>query len=337
MRRACSGSSEPARHLVSMPAPADRRSHPLGLPGANRAGALDGVVVVELARTLAGEFAGGLLADMGATVIKIEPAAGSPLRRVGPAIDGEDSLSFQSENRGKYSVRADLAALAGEAWLRRLLASCDAIVEDLGPGRLEAAGLSPETLQADNPRLALLRISAFGQTGPLAGERGDDRIAQAFSGMQFATGFPDRPPIPVTVPLAEAWSAILGAGTLLMTVFHARRSGHGQVVDIGLYQTALRMQEDVVIRHHTTGAVASRMGTESATVVPANVYPTGDGGFIALSGAGDQPFARLCESIGAPEAVKDPRFASSAARLANHAAADELIRTWVEIGRASCR
>ena len=202
-------------------------------------------------------------------------------------------------------------------------------MEDLGPRRLESAGLSPDALLAKNPRLACLRISPFGQTGPLAGERGDDRIAQAFSGMQFATGFPDRPPIPVTVPLAEAWSAILGAGALLMAVYHARRSGHGQVVDIGLYQTALRLQEDVVIRYQTTGAVASRMGTESATVVPANVYPTRDGGFIALSGAGDQPFARLCDAIGAPQAVKDPRFSTSAARLANRAAADELVRAWV--------
>src|SRR3989441_11483181 len=147
--------------------------------------------------------------------------------------------------------------------------------------------------------------------------------------MQFAPGFPARPPIPVTVPLADGWTGILGASALLMAIFHARRSGHGQVVDIGLYQTALRMQEDVVIRHHRTGAVAARMGTESATVVPANVYPTGDGGWIALSGAGDQPFARLCEAIEAPEAVKDPRFATSAARLANRAAADELVRSWI--------
>jgi len=300
-----------------------------GLPGAARGGALDGVVVLELAATLAGELAGGLLADMGATVVKIEPREGSPLRRRGPGLDGEDSLYFQSENRGKYSVVAELDDLGRQPWLAKLLGSADAIVEDLGPGRLESVGLSPDALLGRNARLAMLRISPFGQTGPLAGERGDDRIAQAFSGMQFATGFPDRPPIPVTVPLAEAWSAILGAGALLMAMFHARRSGLGQVVDIGLYQTALRMQEDVVIRYHTTGAVASRMGTESATVVPANVYPTHDGGFIALSGAGDQPFARLCESIGAPEAVKDPRFATSAARLANRAAADGLIRAWV--------
>jgi len=299
------------------------------VPGADRGGALEGVVVLELAQTLAGELAGGLLADLGATVIKVEPRDGSPLRRRGPALAGEDSLYFQSENRGKYSVVAELHELAREPWLAKLVASADALVEDLGPGRLEAAGLAPDTLLAANALLAVLRISPFGQTGPLARERGDDRIAQAFSGMQFATGFPDRPPIPVTVPLAEAWSAILGAGTLLMALFHARRSGHGQVVDIGLYQTALRMQEDVVIRHHQTGAVASRMGTESATVVPANVYPTRDGGFIALSGAGDQPFARLCEAIGAPEAVKDLRFATSAARLTNRAAADGLVRAWV--------
>ncbi|PYN49374.1 MAG: hypothetical protein DME00_09110 [Candidatus Rokuibacteriota bacterium] len=319
MPRACSSwTSEPIMTAESS-----------ALPGSDRGGALEGVVVVELAQSLAGDFAGGLLADMGATVVKVEPRDGSPLRRRGPGIAGEDSLYFQSENRGKYSVVAELPELGREPWLAKLLETADALVEDLGPGQLESFGLAPDSLLGKNARLALLRISPFGQTGPLAGERGDDRIAQAFSGMQFATGFPDRPPIPVTVPLAESWSAILGAGTLLMAIFHARRSGHGQVVDIGLYQTALRMQEDVVIRYHKTGAVASRMGTESATVVPANVYPTRDGSFIALSGAGDQPFARLCEAIGAPEAVKDPRFATSAARLANRAAADELVRSWV--------
>jgi len=295
----------------------------------DRGGALEGIVVVELAQTLAGELAGGLLADLGASVIKVEPPGGSPLRKRGPAIAGEDSLYFQTENRGKASVLAELGDLTREPWLAKLIASADAIVEDHGPGRLEAAGLSPETIRRTNQRLAVLRISPFGQTGPLASARGDDRIAQAFCGMQFATGFPDRAPVPVTVPLADAWTAVLGAGALLMAIFHARRSGRGQVVDIGLYQTGLRMQEEVVIRHATTGAVATRMGTESPTVVPANVYPTRDGGFIALSGAGDQPFARLCEAIEAADAPRDPRFATSAARLQNRAAADQLVGAWV--------
>jgi succinyl-CoA---D-citramalate CoA-transferase len=300
-----------------------------GLPGADRGGALAGLLVLELAETFAGELAGGLLADLGATVIKVEPAAGSPMRRRGPALPGEDSLYFQSENRGKLSVRAELADLVREPWLGALLASADAMIEDLGPGRLEAAGLAPTELERRNPRLVVLRISPFGQTGPLAAERGDDRIAQAFSGVQFTTGFPDRAPMPVTVPLAEGWTAVQGASGLLMAVFHARHGGGGQVVDIGLYQMGLRLQEEVVVRHASSGEVAKRLGTESPVVVPANVYRTRDGGWVAVSGAGDQPFARLCEAIEMPDAPKDPRFSTSAARLQNRAAADALVGDWI--------
>ncbi|MET0851260.1 MAG: CoA transferase, partial [Candidatus Rokuibacteriota bacterium] len=133
------------------------------------------MIVVEIARTLAGELAGGLLADLGAVVVKVEPAEGSPLRRLGPALPGEDSLYFQSENRGKLSACADLAAPGGMPWLSALLARADAVVEDLGPTGLEALGLGPGTLEAVNPRLCTLRISPFGQTGPLARERADDR------------------------------------------------------------------------------------------------------------------------------------------------------------------
>src|SRR5437870_3071701 len=140
-----------------------------GVPGADRGGALQGVVVLELAQTLAGELAGGLLADLGATVIKVEPRDGSPLRRRGPGIGGEDSLYFQSENRGKYSVVAELDELAREPWLAKLLETADALVEDLGPGQLESFGLAPDSLPGKNARLPLLRISPFGQTGPLAG------------------------------------------------------------------------------------------------------------------------------------------------------------------------
>jgi formyl-CoA transferase len=301
----------------------------LGPLGAARGGALEGVIVVELAETLAGEFAGGVLADLGATVIKIEPPEGSPIRRRGPGLPGEASLYFQSENRGKYSVVAERADLAASGWLAPLLASADALVEDLGAGRLEAAGLSPDALHGRNPRLAVLRISPFGQTGPLAGERGDDRIAQAFSGVQFTTGFPDRAPIPVALPLLDCWTGVLGANGLLMAIFHARRSGRGQVVDLGLYQVGLRVQEEVVVQHHRTGAVATRMGTESAFVVPANVYGTRDGGWIAVSGAGDQPFVRLCEAVEAPDAPKDPRFATPAARLEHRDASNELVASWI--------
>lgn len=301
----------------------------LVLPGGNRGGALEGLIVVELAQTLAGELAGGVLADLGATVVKVEPAAGSPMRARGPALPGESSLAFQSENRGKLSVLGDLTDLRGDGWLAPLLASADGVIEDLGPGRLEADGLGPDILRARHPHLSILRISPFGQTGPLAHERGDDRIAQAYAGVQFTTGFPDRPPIPVAIPICEGWTGVHGASGLLMAIFHARRSGRGQVVDLALYETALRLQEEIVIQHHRTGAIAKRLGTESPTVVPANVYPTRDGGFIAVSGAGDQPFARLCDAIEAPDAPKDRRFATPAARLEHRAESDALVGGWI--------
>jgi crotonobetainyl-CoA:carnitine CoA-transferase CaiB-like acyl-CoA transferase len=310
---------QPVQHVASLP----------GLPDADRGGTLEGIVVIELTQTLAGEFAGGLLTDLGATVIKIEPPAGSPLRRRGPALAGEDALYFQSENRGKYSVCAEVSALRQEPWFARLLVAADAIIEDLGPGRLEAVALSPEALQQCQPRLCCLRISPFGHTGPLAGERGDDRIAQAFANVQFTTGFPDRPPIPVTVPLADYWTGVHGVNGLLMAMWHARRSGCGQVVDLALYETALRLQEAVVVQFDQTGTVAARFGTQNPGVAPANIYPTRDGKWIALSGAGDQPFVRLCEAIEAPEAPHDPRFATMAARLQHRQAIDDVVRAWV--------
>jgi crotonobetainyl-CoA:carnitine CoA-transferase CaiB-like acyl-CoA transferase len=299
------------------------------LPGADRGGPLEGLVVIEIARTLAGELAGGLLADLGAVVVKVEPAEGSPLRRLGPALSGEDSLYFQSENRGKLSVCADLARSDATPWLEHLLARADAVVEDLGPGGLEALGLGPSTLEAANSRLCTLRISPFGQAGPLAGERADDRVAQAFAGVQHVTGFTDRPPIPVTVPLAECWTGAQGVNGLLIAVLHARRSGRGQVVDIALYETALRMQEAIVAGANRGGPVPGRVGNESPSVVPANIYRTRDGGWIALSGAGDAPFARLCGAIEAPDTVKDPRFATMASRLQHRAEADALVGAWV--------
>ena len=311
--------TQPVQHAASLP----------GLPDADRGGTLEGIVVIELTETLAGEFAGGLLTDLGATVIKIEPPAGSPLRRRGPAIAGEDALYFQSENRGKYSVCADVHTLRQEPWFARLLVAADAIVEDLGPGRLEAAALSPEALQQCQPRLCCLRLSPFGHTGPLAGERGDDRIAQAFANVQFTTGFPDRPPIPVTVPLADYWTGVHGVNGLLMAMLHARRSGCGQVVDLALYETAVRLQEAVVVQFDQTGTVAARFGTQNPGVSPANIYPTRDGKWIALSGAGDQPFVRLCEAIEAPEAPHDPRFATMAARVQHRQAIDDVVRAWI--------
>lgn len=294
-----------------------------------RQGPLAGLLIVEMTRTLAGEFTGALLADMGAAVVKIESREGSPTRGRGPAVAGEDSLYFQSENRGKFSVCTPTERFADDQMLMEIVYAADALIEDMGTGGLEKQGLGPQLVQQSDPAACILRISAFGQTGPLATEHGDDRIAQAYSGMHYVTGFTDRPPIPVTIPLAEYWTGTLGAGALLIALLYARQHGRGQVIDLAMYETALRMQEGLVAQYDQGGTVASRAGNQNPTVAPANVYRTKDGGWIALSGAGDQPFARLCRTMGVAELSTDPRFATHEARLANRAAIDEVVRTWI--------
>ncbi len=293
-------------------------------------GALEGVFIVELAETLAGEFTGGLLADMGAFVVKIEPPSGSPMRSRGPGFPAEDSLYFQSENRGKHSIAADMGSLLMLDWFRELVGAADGVVEDLGPGRLEGLGLTPAVLHDLNPRLAILRVSPFGQTGPLASMRGDDRTAQAFSSAQFVTGFTDRPPQPITVPMADCWTGIHGSSALLASILNARRSGIGDVIDLALYETMLRTQGVSIISFDRLGQVTSRQGNFAQGVVPGNIFETLDGGFVAVSGAGDKPFARLCEAIEAPEAVNDPRFAAGERRK-HRDEADALVAGWIRL------
>lgn len=296
---------------------------------AKEGGALEGVFIIELAESLAGEFTGGLAADMGAIVVKIESPAGSPLRSRGPALPAEDSLYFQSENRGKHSIVADMDSLAKQAWFRDLVTLADGVVEDLGPGRMEKWGLAPAALHELNPGLAILRLSPFGQTGPLAPMPGDDRTAQAFSTAQFVTGFTDRPPQPITVPMADCWTGIYGATSLLASILNARRTGAGDVIDLALYETMLRTQGGSIISFDRQGQLTTRQGNFAQGVVPGNVFETSDGGYVALSGAGEKPFARLCEAIEAPEAVNDPRFATANERRKHRDEADALVAGWI--------
>lgn len=295
--------------------------------------ALEGLVIVEFAKTLAGQAAGGLLADMGAQVVRVEPTSGTgtqSFRLRGPSLPGEaDSLYFQCENRGKLSLSVDFTDLSMNQSLTRLLASADAVIEDLGPGVIEDFGLSLDTYARANERLSMLRISPFGSNGPLANERSDDRIAQAFSGVQYATGFSDRRPIVVAGPIAEYWTAMLGASGLLMAILHARRSGRGQTIDLALYEAVLRLADREIAIYGRYGTIPARSGNESSQVAPAGIFETGDGRFIALSGAGDQPFRRLCAAIGVPELSEDEMFHTEESRLAHGSEINGFVREWI--------
>jgi crotonobetainyl-CoA:carnitine CoA-transferase CaiB-like acyl-CoA transferase len=301
----------------------------LGQSG-DRHGALEGLVVLEVSETLAGQVAGGLLADMGATVVRIESLAGAASRGRGPCIAGEsDALYFQCENRGKLSVSADWGGLGGDARIQRLVKCADALIDDLGPGRLEELGFPLASETSGTSGLCLLRISAFGAFGPLSTCKSDDRIAQAFGGVQYVTGFPDRPPIPITIPIAEYWTGIIGASGLLIALFHALRSGQSQTVDLAMYEAALRLQDANVAAFGRYGDIPTRTGNESLLVAPAGVYETSDQRWVALSGAGDQPYARLCSVIGRAELITDDRFRTQDARARHSAEINRIIAEWI--------
>lgn len=288
---------------------------------------LRGLIVVEIARSLAANFAGAMLADFGATVVKAEGAelGLDPVRRLGPTLPGEDSIYFQSESRNKLSF--DLTE-QGIGQLESLLSKADGLVEDLGPDGLEGLGLPWQHLHGTNGALCALRISPFGLDGPRAHDFGNDRVAQAYCGMLHVTGLPGEPPILVPHPLAEYWTGLHGASGLLVALENARRTGHGQVVDLAMYETALRIQEEFIVQYDQLGIVRQRMGNEYAETVPSNHYPTSDGKWVAISAAGIQPFVRVCEAMGNPAAAQDDRFSTPDARLRYRADVNELIATW---------
>lgn len=290
---------------------------------------LEGMTVVEMATGLAANFASVLLADFGARVIKLEQVdAGDPMRGYGPKA-GVDSVYFQTESRGKQSIALDLSHPRGLELARQLIEGADALVEDYGAQGLEKLGLDVAAMMENSPKLSVLRLSGFGQSGPLSGFPGDDRTAQAFSGALYVTGYPDQGPEAMGVPLAEYWSGLMGANGLLMAL-HATDDGHpGQVVDMAFYEPLLRFQEEMVIQYNLFGTVRERMGNEYAEIVPSNHFETADGGWVAISAANDRAFQRICDAMGQPEAGSDPRFATPSARCENREAVNELIQTWV--------
>jgi crotonobetainyl-CoA:carnitine CoA-transferase CaiB-like acyl-CoA transferase len=275
----------------------------------------EGLRVLDLATVMAGPVAATLLADFGAEVIKVEePTRGDMIRGLGGGAGAD--LFWLQEGRNKRCITLNLREPEGQDLLARLAARSDVLIESFRPGTMEAWNLGPERLCADNPRLVYLRMSGYGQTGPYRERGAFDRVAAAFSGVTYATGEADRPPVRSGYALADYMAASYNAFAIAMVLYHrdAQGDGRGQVIDLALYEPLLRASEASAVVFDRFGVVRERTGNRHAAAVPSGLYETRDGAFVVLFAAPDHLFERLAGAIGRPELARDPRYANAGAR-----------------------
>ena len=291
--------------------------------------ALDDLRVVEMGQLLAGPFAGQLFADFGADVIKLEPpGVGDPMREWGREKPHGKSLWWPIVARGKRSVTCDLRTAEGQQLVRDLVAQADVLIENFRPGTLERWNLSPEALWEINPRLVVLRVSGFGQSGPKSSQAGYGAIGEAMGGLRHVIGEPDRAPARAGISIGDTLAAIFATLGGLIALHARQRTGRGQVVDSAIYEAVLAVMESLVTEYDVAGYVRERTGAIIPNVAPSNVYPTSDGVGVLIAGNQDTVFKRLAAAMGRPELAEDPRYATHSARGATQAELDALIGEW---------
>jgi formyl-CoA transferase len=291
-------------------------------------GALADLRVLELGTLIAGPFCGQLLGDMGAEVIKIEaPGQGDPMRQWGPQPRGTPSVWWPVIGRNKKSITLDLRQKDGQSLFKELACNADVVVENFRPGTLEKWNCGWEELSRVNPRLILVRVSGYGQTGPYSQRAGYGGIGEAMGGLRYIVGEPDRPPSRVGISIGDSLAAVHACMGTLAALHHRERSGVGQVVDAAIYESVLNMMESLVTEFDQLGHVRERSGPILPRIAPSNVYPTQDG--IVMIGANqDTVFTRLCEAMQSPQLATDARYRDHQARGANQRELDEIITAW---------
>jgi crotonobetainyl-CoA:carnitine CoA-transferase CaiB-like acyl-CoA transferase len=291
---------------------------------------LDGLKVIDVASFLAGPFCSTQLAEFGADVIKLElPKVGDALRRFGSITPSGDSLPWLSECRNKKSATLDLRKPEGAELLKALVKESDVLVENFQPGTLEGWGIGWDVLKEVNPRLIMVRITGYGQTGPYKGRPGFGRIGNAFGGLSYLAGYPDRPPVtPGSATIPDYLAGLYGALGVLLAREALAKTGRGQVIDIGLYEPIFRILDELAPSYHMKGYVRERMGPGTVNVVPHSHYPTSDGRWIAIACTSDKIFERLADAMGVPEFGGSGKWGTIKQREADRAKVDEYVGAW---------
>lgn len=292
-------------------------------------GALDGIRVIELGTLISGPFAGRLLGDMGAEVIKVElPDSPDPLRTWGQAeLDGHHFF-WTVHARNKKAVTLDLRKEAGRALFLDLVAQSDIIVENFRPGTLEKWDLGYEVLRERNKGIILVRVSGYGQTGPDAGKAGYASVAEASSGLRHMNGFPGGPPPRLALSLGDSLAGMFAAQGALAALYRRTVTGEGQIVDTALTESCLAVQESTIPDYDVGGVVRGPSGTRLEGIAPSNIYQSANGSWVVIAANQDTVFRRLCAAMGSPELATDERFVNHVARGRNQNELDKIIGDW---------
>lgn len=290
---------------------------------------LEGLKVLELGQLIAGPFAGKCFSEFGADVIKIEPpGVGDPLRKWRSLHDGT-SLWWFVQNRGKKSVTVNMRVAEGQEIVRKLALDADVIIENFRPGTMEKWGLGYEVLSQANPRLVMLRLSGFGQSGPMRDQAGFGSVGESMGGLRYVTGFPEQAPVRPNLSIGDALASLHGVIGTMMALHHRdRNGGKGQVVDVALYEAVFNMMEGSLPEFDMYGLIRERTGTNLTGIVPSNTYLAKDGQHVVIGGNGDSIFKRLMTLIGRSDLAEDPALADNAGRATRADELDAAIGDW---------
>jgi crotonobetainyl-CoA:carnitine CoA-transferase CaiB-like acyl-CoA transferase len=290
--------------------------------------ALQGLKVIEMGQLIAGPFASKLLGEFGADVIKIEPpGVGDPLRKWRKIKDGT-SLWWHVQSRNKRSLTLDLKQAEAQDIVRKLVSEADVLVENFRPGTLEGWGLGYDALKAINPRLIMLRISGYGQTGPYRDLPGFGVIGEAMGGLRHLSGYPGQAPVRVGISIGDSLSSLYGVIGVLLALQERARSGEGQEIDVALYESVFAMMESLIPEYDAFGYIREPAGSALPGITPSNSYPCNDGSYVLIAGNGDSIYKRLMSLIGRDDLGNDPRLAQNDGRSQHAELIDGAIAKW---------